>query len=118
MDSKERFVELYKKYIQRDGSDKLLAYLLSDKCDFFEAPASTRYHLSSPGGLCTHSLNVYDCLREYLNRPYVKDVFKLEYSEETIAIVSLLHDLCKINCYKKGFRNVKDETGKWIQVPN
>ncbi len=118
MDSKERFVELYKKYIQRDGSDKLLAYLLSDKCDFFEAPASTRYHLSSPGGLCTHSLNVYDCLKEYLNRPYVKDVFKLEYSEETIAIVSLLHDLCKINCYKKGFRNVKDETGKWIQVPN
>ncbi len=118
MDSKERFVELYKKYIQREGSDKLLAYLLSDKCDFFEAPASTRYHLSNPGGLCTHSLNVYDCLREYLNRPYVKDVFKLEYSEETIAIVSLLHDLCKINCYKKGFRNVKDETGKWIQVPN
>jgi len=41
----------------------------------------------------------------------------MEYSEETIAIVSLLHDLCKINCYKKGSRNVKDESGKWISVP-
>ncbi|MBE7020805.1 MAG: hydrolase [Ruminococcaceae bacterium] len=118
MNSKERFVELYKKYITREGSDKLLNYLLSDKCDFFEAPASTRYHLSSPGGLCTHSLNVYDCLKAYLDRPYAKETFGLDYSEETIAIVSLLHDLCKINCYKKGFRNVKDETGKWIQVPN
>ena len=37
--------------------------------------------------------------------------------KETIAIVSLLHDLCKINCYKKGTRNVKKD-GQWIQVPN
>ena len=35
-----------------------------------------------------------------------------------IAIVALLHDLCKTNFYKIGFRNVKDEqTGKWEKVP-
>ena len=64
-----------------------------------------------------HSLNVYDCLCDYLNRDTVKEKYKLTYSDETIAIVSLLHDLCKINCYKPGTRNVKDESGKWIQVP-
>ena len=31
--------------------------------------------------------------------------------------MALLHDLCKINCYKPGFRNVKDESGTWIKVP-
>ncbi|MBR4893541.1 MAG: hydrolase [Clostridia bacterium] len=117
MNYKEKFIEIYKKYITREGSDALLNYLLSDSCDFFTAPASTRYHLSCEEGLLIHSLNVYECLKEYLNRPFVKEKFNLNYSDETIAIVSLLHDLCKINCYKKGFRNVKDETGKWVQVP-
>ncbi|MBE7013716.1 MAG: hydrolase [Ruminococcaceae bacterium] len=118
MDYKERFLEIYKKFIKREGSEALLNYLLSESCDFFHAPASTRYHLASDGGLLIHSLNVYDCLKEYLNRPFIKEKCNLTYSDETIAIVSLLHDLCKINCYKKSFRNVKDETGKWIQVPS
>lgn len=118
MDYKEQFLEIYKKFIKREGSEALLNYLLSESCDFFHAPASTRYHLASDGGLLIHSLNVYDCLKEYLNRPFIKEKCNLTYSDETIAIVSLLHDLCKINCYKKSFRNVKDETGKWIQVPS
>ena len=118
MDYKERFLEIYKKFIKREGSEALLNYLLSESCDFFHSPASTRYHLASDGGLLIHSLNVYDCLKEYLNRPFIKEKCNLTYSDETIAIVSLLHDLCKINCYKKSFRNVKDETGKWIQVPS
>ena len=40
----------------------------------------------------------------------------VKYSDESIAIVSLLHDLCKVNIYKKGFRNVKDERGVWQRV--
>jgi hypothetical protein len=62
-------------------------------------------------------LNVYDCLVAYLDRDVAKEKYKLNYSEETIAIVSLLHDLCKTNVYKPGFRNVKNEQGKWEQVP-
>ncbi|MBQ7756347.1 MAG: hydrolase [Oscillospiraceae bacterium] len=115
---KDRFVEIYKEHISRPGSDKLLEYLLSPSSDFFTAPASTRYHGNYEGGLVEHSLNVYDCLVDYLSREKVKNDFNLSYSDETIAIVSLLHDLCKINVYKSGFRNVKDENGKWIQVPN
>jgi len=37
--------------------------------------------------------------------------------QESIAIVALLHDLCKVNCYKPGTRNVKDEKGVWHTVP-
>lgn len=116
MNNKERFIEIYKKYITREGSEKLLEFLLSNNSDFFVAPASTRFHGSYDGGLLDHSLNVYDCLKDYLQRERVKETYGLSYSEESIAIVALLHDICKINCYKKGFRNVK-ENGTWIQVP-
>lgn len=116
MNNKERFIEIYKKTIHREGSDKLLEYLLSHNSDFFVAPASTRYHGNYEGGLLEHSLNVYECLKDYLARPRVQDRYGLSYTAESIAIVALLHDMCKINCYKKGTRNVK-ENGKWVQVP-
>ena len=114
MNAKERFIEIYKTYIKREGADKLLEYLLSS--DFFTAPASARYHCSFEGGLCEHSLNVYDCLVSYLNMPRTKEIMGVSYSEESIAIVALLHDLCKVGVYKKGFRNVKDEKGTWQRV--
>jgi hypothetical protein len=37
-------------------------------------------------------------------------------SEESKAVMALFHDVCKINYYKKGFRNVKDnESGQWFK---
>ena len=116
MTLKERFIQVYNENIKREGADKLLEYLLSASSDFFVAPASARYHSSYEGGLCEHSLNVFNCLVGYLESPHVKNDLKLSYSMESIAIVSLLHDLCKINVYKKGFRNVKDENGAWKRV--
>lgn len=116
MNAKERFIQTYNEHIKREGADKLLEYLLSSSSDFFVAPASARYHSSYEGGLCEHSLNVFDCLVGYLESDHVKNDLKLSYSMESIAIVSLLHDLCKINVYKKGFRNVKDESGAWKRV--
>ena len=115
MTAKERFIEIYKKNITREGADKLLEYLESPASDFFTAPASARYHSSYEGGLCEHSLNVYDCLVSYLRSDRAKQ-FGFEYTDESIAIASLLHDLCKIGVYKKGFRNVKDERGAWQRV--
>ena len=90
-------------------------FLESSHSDFFTAPASTRFHGNMYGGLCQHSLNVYHCLKDYLSRNRVKDVYGMDYSEETIALVSLLHDVCKINVYKKGVRN-KKINGQWQQV--
>lgn len=113
---KEEFISVYKENIKREGSDKLLDYLIN-KCDFFTAPASTRFHSAYAGGLAQHSLNVYYCLKDYLSRERVKETYKLSYSEEQIALVALLHDMCKIDCYKTDFRNVKNDKGQWEKVP-
>ena len=115
MTDKERFIEIFTSNIKREGADKLLEYLLSPASDFFVAPASARFHSSFEGGLVSHSLNVYDCLKSYLETDRAKQ-FGFDYSEESIAIVALLHDLCKVGVYKKGFRNVKDEKGQWQRV--
>jgi hypothetical protein len=117
MEAKERFLSLYREHITRPGAQELLDYLCSRSCDFFTCPASARYHGAFEGGLVTHSLNVYDCLVDYLARPRVQETYGLQPSQETIAIVSLLHDLCKANCYQVSTRNVKDEHGVWQKVP-
>lgn len=117
MTNKERFIEIFRTHVKREGAGALLDYLMSPASDFFTAPASTRYHNAWEGGLCAHSLNVYDCLVDYMNRPKVKEEFGLLYTEESIAIAALLHDLCKVNVYKVSSRNVKDEFGRWKTVP-
>ena len=114
LDYKKKFIAIYNAKIKREGADKLLAYL--EECDFFTAPASTRYHGSHPGGLCEHSINVYECLCDYLKRPRARELYGMNYSEETIAIVSLLHDVCKTNFYVETTRNVKED-GVWKTVP-
>ena len=113
--NQERFLALFRSKIQREGSERLLDYL-GRGCDFFTAPASTRYHGNYPGGLLEHSLNVYDCLVDYLSRPRVKEVYGLSFSEESVAIVALCHDLCKVDFYKESTRNVKED-GVWKTVP-
>lgn len=109
MELKEQFAQIFKEKITRPGSEEALAWLESK--DFFVAPASTRYHGSHEGGLLQHSLNVYHKLKELI----IQAGFEGQYSEETVALVSLLHDVCKVDFYKKGFRNVKNEQGKWEQ---
>ena len=116
MTSKDEFIQIYKENIYRTGSEKFLEYLSGPNSDFFTAPASTRFHGNYQGGLCEHSLHVYHCLKDYLSRQRVKDVYHLDYSEDTIATVALLHDVCKINCYKQSMRNRKIN-GQWKEVP-
>ena len=117
MTDRERFISIYKDKIKRDGADAFLEWLSGDKSDFFTAPASTRYHNNCPGGLVSHSLNVYDCLCDYMSRESIKKAIGYEISDESIAIAALLHDVCKVNFYKESTRNVKDETGTWVKVP-
>lgn len=109
MTNKEEFLQIYNEYVKRQGSQELLEWLF--KTDFFNAPASTKYHGACEGGLLLHSLNVYKTLRErYFEEG--KD------SEESFAICALLHDLCKAQFYKVSTRNVKNEvTGQWEKVP-
>ena len=117
MSAREEFIEIYQTHIHREGSAALLDYL-QNKSDFFTSPASARFHGSYPGGLCDHSVNVYHCLADYLARPRVQELYGLEYDPESVAIVSLLHDICKVGCYRAGTKNVKNEaTGQWEKVP-
>lgn len=117
MSLKDEFIEIYQKNITRDGADKLLEYLTSSKSDFFTAPASTRYHGAYEGGLLEHSLNVYHCLADYVERERVKNTYKLNPSAESVALTALLHDICKVNFYKTDYRNSKNEQGVWEKVP-
>ena len=116
MSAREEFLEIYQEHIRRDGSEALLDYL-KNKSDFFTAPASAKFHGAYAGGLCDHSVNVYHCLKAYLERERVQELYGLEYSDESIAVASLLHDVCKIGCYRTGTRNVKGPDGKWQAVP-
>ncbi len=115
MTNKERFLNIFAEKVHREGADKLLEFL--ERSDFYTAPASTRYHGAFEGGLLQHSLNVYDCLVDILSRPRMKELYGIEYSDESIAIAGLLHDICKVNFYKTSFRNVKNEEGKWVSAP-
>ena len=117
MNVRDKFIEIFKSKIKREGADKLLDFICSPSSDFFTAPASARYHSAYEGGLCEHSINVYECLRDYLDRDVARTKYNLNYSDETIAIVALLHDLCKMNIYKVSYRNAKNEQGQWEKVP-
>ena len=122
--NKAEFEELARKYIKRDGLEKVLAWL--EQSDFYSAPASTQYHLSVEGGLCQHSLNVFHSMVELCNKYWNKEESddniyngdSLEqdgaFNMENIAIVALFHDICKANCYVRDFKNVK-VNGKWEQ---
>lgn len=120
-ENRDSFIEIYKNKIYREGSDRLFAFL--EKSDFFEAPASTRFHLACKGGLCTHSLNVYNRMCELMSIGQNRKVcFGLDATEEeieeTVAVTTLLHDLCKVNFYVQSTRNVKNkETGMWETIP-
>ena len=109
--NKDDFLKIYDTYINREGFDKLREFLLTS--DFFEAPASTRYHSAFEGGLCDHSVNTYKRLLFNVQKEFGNE-WQNFYSHQTIAICSLLHDLCKISYYKKDYRNVK-ENGQWVK---
>ena len=109
---KEKFIKLLKS-TNREGIDELISYI--ESTDFFTAPASTRFHSSHEGGLLEHSLNVYKRLNYRLKND---DLYKnLGYNDDTIILVSTLHDICKANCYEIDFKNVKNEYGEWVQTP-
>lgn len=110
---KEEFINIYKQHITREGADKFLDWLT--KTDFFVAPASTKFHSAFEGGLCKHSINAYKRFKDNLINEY-GDKYTDIISEESIAIIGLLHDICKTNFYKVDFRNVKVD-GEWVKQP-
>lgn len=83
--------------VKREGMDNLIKYL--ESTDFFIAPASVNRHSCFRGGLLIHSLSVYHLLRDRVKYYSARVGVKMNYSEDSIRIVSLLHDVCKVNCF-------------------
>ena len=94
--------ETFKKILRdtnRNGVEAVIEGI--EKLGFFTAPASSKYHLAEDGGLCQHSLNVYmqaDAIRTAQIRLDASLEAKLPL--DSLAIVSLLHDVCKSDVYK------------------
>ena len=112
------FKDIFRDNIHRDYADAMLDWL-ERETDFFTAPSSTKYHGAHPGGLLVHSLNVYYRLRDIAIRDLAdkEDPGKRRLSEEqeeTVAIIALLHDVCKVECYRLETKRRKNpETGRW-----
>ena len=108
---KERFISLLRS-TEAKGVEDLIAWLDDPHCDFFVAPASTRYHCAYEGGLVDHSLAVFDeCIRlcnAYADRPEIAAI-----SRASVIKVALLHDVCKANMYKPAMKSRKNAAGSW-----
>lgn len=111
--TKDKFIDIYNKYIKREGAKELLDFM--QKSDFFVAPASTQFHSNYEGGLCAHSINVYNRFLKAIKNEYGEKYSDIV-SDETIAICGLLHDICKIETFKLDTRNKKVD-GNWVSVP-
>lgn len=113
-DPKVDFLSIYEN-IRRPGADKLLAWLKST--DFFTAPAGAKHHGAHAGGLVEHSVNVYRRLWQIVlvETDSAMPAPDLEEGvEETVAILALLHDVCKVGVYHlEPGRWRNPETGKW-----
>ena len=128
LENKEKFINLLNN-VKREGADISGLIKKLENSDFFTAPASTQYHCAYKGGLCYHSLNVYKQLKKLISIEYPEfevsssgEMKKVEnyvtpFLDETLIIVSLLHDMSKMNFYEMAERNTKDEKGNWVKVP-
>ncbi len=137
--NKEKFIAIYKGEITREGANNLLDWL--EKTDFFTAPLTGKYALSCSGGLCQHSINTYKVLSELVgkyrevDRNYLlsfdapegavpgtplyeharEEAIKV--TDESIAIIGLLHSICLVECWVEGVYNEQQPDGKWLKKP-
>ena len=107
---KEEFLRLLRS-TNRENIEELIEFIT--KTDFFEAPASTRFHGAREHGLLEHSMKVYEILKYKVEH----SVIDIKTPQESIILIALLHDLCKANYYKIDYRNAKNTLGVWEKVP-
>lgn len=108
--NKQEFLKIARENIKRDGIEDLLNWLQTT--DFFDAPASSKFHSAEAGGLCFHSINVYNRLLKLATDEWGEE----KVNKESVAIIALFHDVCKCCFYRVEMRNVK-ENGEWVQKP-
>lgn len=95
----------------REGIDRLIEWLIST--DYFTAPASSKYHGATKGGLLAHSLAVAEYIEQsmYLDRN-LKNIEQTSDELASAILVGLFHDVCKVNRYMlqdDGSYKIKDD---------
>lgn len=86
---RKRFIELLEN-TTAIGTGGLINHLEAN--GFFEAPASTRYHMSHRSGLLEHSLNVHDIAKGIWES---SPVYQTAIKAEDLTLAALLHDIGK-----------------------
>ena len=110
-DYKARFIELLVN-TKRNGVNEVIKGL--ETLGFFDAPASSKHHLAEKGGLVKHSLNVYAQAVAIANAQLDLNInLSSRLRPDSLAIVSLLHDVCKADIYKQEIKHRKNKDGKW-----
>lgn len=94
MTTKENIIACVQEVSRVRPPKKDFLKFLQEESDYFTAPASTKFHGAHPGGLAEHSFSVYKLLDD---KAYYH---KMVYLPETLVLVGLFHDLCKVNFYK------------------
>lgn len=118
--NQEKFENLLRTEIKREGVEQLIEYLKGS--DFYTAPATTQYGLSVEGGLCQHALDIYSIMLQLAdlyapkNKEGIRNGATIDddyaFTDENIAVVALLSQLTKMQCFVKDKKNVK-VNGKW-----
>ena len=111
IDHKAVFIEQLLQ-VDRGNLDKVVESL--EKIGFFDSPASAKHHLAEPGGLVKHSLNVYrQALAIAKAQSELDPEVEKRLPKDSLAIVSLLHDVCKAGVYKEELKHRKNSDGRW-----
>ena len=111
MNNKDNFISLLKS-TNRQGVDGCIEEL--ENLGFFEAPASTAFHLNTDGGLVEHSLNVCKvALKLRKSMMELDATLENKLPEDSVIIAALLHDMCKSDIYKKTTKWQKNSKGQW-----
>jgi hypothetical protein len=106
---KAMFIEI----LQGTGREGIPAILewLEKETDFYTAPSSTKFHEAREGGLLHHSLKVFEHINE------LSPMFEGDWPPaESMAIIALLHDVCKTNHYRLEIKALprRDDKGKLV----
>ena len=107
-----RFKEILMWAKGEDGAPAVINGL--ERLGFFKAPASSRNHLAVEGGLCQHSLNVYNQaigIRKF--QVTINPAMEKLLPEKSVAAAALLHDVCKAEIYKPVEKFRKDANNQW-----
>lgn len=115
--SKQDKINLFESLLMstnRPGMDKVIEYIR--RTDFYNAPASAKYHSNYETGLLDHSLMVYTLAETFSEKMKLIDPeLAVTIPEESIIISTLLHDICKTCFYRKTIKWKKNEHMEWVQ---